>query len=862
MKKIIVVLLMVVGISATGQSLQDIQNVKVDNLSDAQIEQLIQRAESSGLSEDQLEVMARERGMPAIEVAKLRQRIMKLKSGRKETSIREEIKSGAGRVVVGAEDVQLMFDSIRKSDPYYDLSPIQKKIFGFTLFHNKELDFNPSLNLPTPKSYIIGAGDELLIDIYGASQQNYELKVSPDGSIFIPNIGPVRVGGMSIESASSKLRASLTNIYSGMAGSNPNTFLDIRLGDIRTINVSLVGELRKPGTYTLPSFASVFNAMFAAGGPNENGTFRNIQVYRDNKLLGKVDIYDFLLNGGQDSNLMLRDNDVVIVQPINSRVEITGPVRRPGLFEMENGETIDDLIRFAGGFSDKAYKQRITVRRSTATGMRVDDIGQDFYDTFSPQDGDEFKVGEILERFENRVQISGAVMRPGEFALSDELTVLDLIAKAGGLRGDSFTNRATLHRTGPNLRQEIKTIDLEGIMNNTSPNVVLQREDILNISSIFDLNEEYYIKISGEVNRTGVFPFSEGMTVGDLVVEARGLKNSATNSFIEVARRKKGDNDGEMAEIFMIEIDPELNIRTEDEELILKPFDHVFVRKSPGFLEEKLVQVEGEVLYPGDFVLEKRDERISDLLKRAGGFNQFAYPQGATLVRRTESFKELNEEQKKIKRLQSLLNNMDRGEEVVNSDTEKQFIERIEQRIELLQEEITKKGQRVVRTEDIILERTQNLDSAIAQTPLKETELIGIELKEILAHPGSKYDLILQEGDVLRIPKELQTVRMRGEVLFPTTARFEEGRGFRNYISRAGGFSEDSRKGKSYVIYANGEVKQTQTFLGFKFYPRIAPGAEIVVPKKPEKNGLSPQAWISISSGLATIALLISQIIQ
>jgi len=853
-------------VAARAQSLQEIQNIKVDNLSDAQIEQLLKRAEASGMNEQQFEAMARERGMPAIEVAKLRQRIQQLRSGRREQATgRDRTPSREGRRIDGQQqDLDAMFDSLRKSDPYYDLTPKQKKIFGFTLFHNRELNFNPSMNIPTPQNYIIGAGDQLIIDVYGASQQEYDLTVNPEGRVFIPNVGPVPVGGLTVDAATSRLSTSLANIYSGLRGSNPNTFLQIRLGNIRTIQISMVGELRKPGTYTLPSFASVFNALFAAGGPNENGTFRNIQVYRDSKLVGEVDIYDFLIRGGQSTGIMLRDNDVVIVQPVRTRVEIEGPVRRPGLFEIKQNENLEDLIEFAGGFSDQAFQNRVTVRRSTGEELKVDDISRDFYSTFYPQDGDHFRVGKILERYENRVQVSGAVFRPGEFALTEGLSLRDLIEKAGGLRGDAFTNRATLYRTKADFTQEVLPVDIQGILDGSIPDVNLRREDILNIASIYDIKEEYYIQISGEVNRTGVYQYADNMTVGDLVVKARGFKESATNSLIEIARRVKDEPSGRIAEIITIEIDRNLKLREEDYNITLMPFDHIFIRKSPGFQREKVVKVEGEVFYPGEFALGKVDERISDVLSRSGGINQFAYPKGATLIRRTEFYNTLEEEERKLKNLQSLLDHIDRGENIEPSETEVQLLKRLEKRVELLREEEEKRQELESSSgSQLFKDRYAGLagaDTGSVKIRMRETELVGIELEKIIQSPGSKYDLILQEGDILSIPKELQTVRMRGEVLFPTTARYDSNRGFRNYISRAGGFTEQSRRSRSYVVYANGDVQMTRSFLGLKFYPPIEPGAEIIVPEKPPRIPIPPQAWISIGTGLATMVLVITQI--
>jgi protein involved in polysaccharide export with SLBB domain len=857
----IILLLIFIG-SAQAQSLQDIQNIKVDNLSDAQIEQLIKRAEASGMNEMQLEAMARERGMPAAEVAKLRQRIQALRGGT--TATRGTQRSGQLRQAPGMADP---FDSLRRSDPYYDLSPTQKRIYGYKLFHNKQLDFSPSLNIPTPQTYTIGAGDQLLIDVYGASQQSYDVTVNPDGRVFIPNVGPIQVGGSSIAAASSRIKTSLSRIYSGLSGSNPNTFIDIRLGNIRSITVSMVGELNRPGTYTLPSFASVFNALFAAGGPSETGSFRHIQVYRDSKLVAEVDIYDFLEKGEHKGNIALRDNDVVIVQPLRNRVELLGPVRREGLFETKQGENINDLLKHAGGFTDKAYRAFVTVRRSTGTELKVEDITAEQFANFQPKDGDVFRVGEILNRFENRVQVTGAVFRPGEFALSEGMTLKSLIQKAGGLRGDAFLNRASLYRTKTDLTMEAFTVDLAGLMNGSVPDIQLQREDILNISSIYDVQEEFYVQISGEVNRIGVYAYANNLTVGDLVFKAKGFKESASNSFIEIVRRVKDNTSGKIADIILLEIDPALKLSAQDASINLQPFDHVFVRKSPGFQPERLVSVEGQVFYPGTFGLEKDDERISDLLRRSGGLNEFAYPKGAKLIRRTEFYKKIKEEEGKLKNLQSLIANMDRELDSEYMEAEVEMLKRIQARIQSLSEEARKQAIASERiSEDLGADRylaLEGTDTTSIKLSIKETEFVGIDLESIIKNPGSKYDLILEEGDVLSIPKVLQTVRMRGEVLYPTTARYDDKRSFKEYISRAGGFSQKAKRGRSYVIYANGDVRRTTKALLFvNNYPKIEPGAEIIVPQKPERLPLGPQQWISIGSGLATLGLVVTQIIN
>lgn len=864
MKKIILlVLLQFSVIYGFSQSLMEIQNVKVDNLSDAQIEQLIKRAEASGLNEQQLEAMALERGMPMSEVAKLRQRISSLKTGAGKSNSQDALSPSGGkstslRTVEGQVEEVDPFDSLRKSDPYYDLTPVQKKIFGYKLFHNKKVNFNPSLNIPTPPNYTLGAGDQLFIDVYGASQQSYDLTVNPEGKILIPNVGSVQIGGSSVAAASSRIKSALTQIYSGLSAGN--TFLEIRLGNIKTVNISMVGELNRPGSYALPSFASPINALFAAGGPNENGSFRHVQVYRDSRLLREVDVYEFISKGELSSTLTLRDNDVIIVPPVRNRVEIVGPVRREGFFELKPGETLTDLFQFAGGFGSDAYKERITISRKTGKEMKVEDVDQGNFSAFLPQDGDVLRVGMIQNRFENRVQISGAVQRPGTFALTDGMGLRALIQKAEGLREDAFLNRATLYRTKADFSMEIVGVDVQAIVNGQIPDIQLRKEDLLLVPSVYDLKEEYYLKISGEVNRPGTFPFGDRITVADLVLKAGGFKESATSSRIEIARRVKDDTSGKLAEIIIVDIDKELRLIGDNANLELNPFDHVMVRRSPGFQRAQLVNVEGEAMYPGEFAIAHANERISDLLKRAGGLTPYAYPKGATLIRRNEFFENLTDDEIKLANLEQI-------REVIKKDSldwtasERVLMSSIDKK--LLEKAASEEKNKLVS--DIRKESLMTLaesDDSIKDLKIKDVELIGLDLPGILKNPYGPLDLILKEGDVLSIPKELQTVRMRGEVLFPTTARYNESNRFGAYISKSGGFTDNARKGRSYVVYANGDVKRTNKFIFFNVYPKIEPGSEIIIPSKPEREGMSAQSWIGIATSLATIGILLNTLIN
>jgi len=855
MKLRILLLFFFLAIGSTtllAQSLADIGKVKVDMLSDAQLQEMLQRAKDNGLNESQVVTMARERGMPAGEVGKLQQRLAKLKQGGQ-----KETKMGADsdtRTMEGEDQL-----SPERAVPELEtLSPYQQKIFGFSLFYNKKLNFNPSLSIPTPQGYVLGAGDQLLIDVYGASQQSFDLKVSPEGKILIPNVGAIAVGGSTVGAATARIKTSLTQIYSGLQSGI--SFLEVRLGNIRTVSVALVGELNQPGNYTLPAFASPFNALFAAGGPNENGSFRHIQVYRDNKLLTEIDVYDFLIKGTHSSSITLRDNDVIIVPPVRTRVELTGPVRREGYFEVKPSENLSNLLSFAGDFKPEAYKDRLTLSRTTGTEMRVEEVTASNFGSFVPKDGDNYRIGEILDRYENRVQISGALNRPGTFELTQGMTVGQLIQRAQGLRPDAFVTRATLYRTEADYSLAIVPLDVQGILSGKVADLPLQREDVLVLPSRYDLQEEYYLKISGEVNNPGAFAFGADMRVGDLILQAGGFTAGAENSRIEIVRRKNSTDGSEIAEIIPVTVPSDLSLQ--DNAITLQPFDHLMVRRNPGFRAEQLVRVEGEVLYPGEYAVTSANDRISDLLQRAGGFTRFAYPKGATLIRRNEYFQPPTESQQQQQVLESVKKNLP-----LDSLSRSELNKELEGRIN---KEIADKAKAKAANPDVLqvdlykkqtLQTLSERDSLEVDVEIKTTEMIGIDLEAIFKNPKGKEDLILLEGDVLSIPKELQTVRMRGELLFPTSTRFQQGASFRQYISKAGGFTDRSRKSRAYVIYANGDVKRAHKFLLYSVYPRILPGAEIIVPQKPNRQGITAQGWIGIGTSLATLGLLINQLI-
>ena len=851
------------------QSLNDIRNVKIDQLSDEQLQQFLKRAEASGLNQQQLEALAIQRGMPAAEIAKLRKRLLTLKPGKGATS--SAFSGGEDRKLneIAGEDI---FSSLETRDTTEVLTEEQKKLFGYSLFHHKKLDFSPNFNMATPKSYVVGPGDELLIEVYGASQQSYNLKVGPEGTIIIPMLGVVSVGGLSIDAASSRLKAKLATIYSTLQGPNPSSFAQITLGNIRTIKVNMVGELEKPGTYSLPSFATVFNALYAAGGPTVKGTFRSIEIYRANKLVSSVDIYDFLVKGQTSQNIRLEDNDFVIVQPARTKVELIGEWKRPGTYEMKEGESMNTLLGFAGGFTASAYTERLSVKRKTGIKLRMEDIAIAQASSFELKNGDEIFAASALELFENRVQLSGAVVRPGAYALTPGLTVKGILEKGGGLLGSAFLTRATLYRTNPDFTLAAQAIDLGAILNGGATDVELRNEDVLNILSVYDLREELFVQVYGEVNQPGVYPYAEGMTVEDLIARASGFKESATSSVLEIARRTGEIGSGRIATILTVKVDNQLKVSGDTN--FLKPFDQIFVRSTPGFRKQQLVEVVGELNYPGKYAIDAVNMRVSDLIKRAGGLRPDAYLPGATLVRRTEFFKGLSDTEKERLLMVDLLNSLRSKNEL--TEAEKLQLNRIddglvtmerEKMIAFLEKNINQddkgiqQGSSQFRQERLV-ELSESTEGQAKKLQFnKEKELVGIDLEKIITQPGSKFDLILQEGDVLEVPKALQTVRVRGEVLYPSTSVFEGRSDLMNYVSKSGGFSDDARKRKAYVIYPNGKVDRTRSFLFVKSYPKVVPGSEIFVPSKPSRERMSAQGWIGLATSLSTLAIIIRTLI-
>jgi len=823
--------------------------VRVDELTDAQVRQLMQRAASVGYNDAQLEQMASAQGMKAEEVAKLRVRVEKIrkqdgsvnskspatKSGNQNDS---EDESKGRSYDSGSDSTNGRFNLGEKSDAqlkdaFGNLIP---KIFGAELFKNNDIKFEPNLRMATPKSYIIGPDDQLLIDLTGDNEANYKLQVSPDGTIRLQYVGLVSVGGLSIEQATSKIRSAMSGTYPSLKSGRTN--VAINLGNIRSIKITLLGEVVKPGSYTLSSLSTVFNALNASGGPNENGSFRKIQVIRNNKIVSTIDVYNFLLKGMQTGNIRLQDQDIINIPVYQTRVEISGEVKRPALFEVLNTESLEDVIGFAGGFSNKAYTAKIKVLQNTNKERKITDVNADDFNKYNPLNGDKYIVEAILDRFANRVEILGAVFRPGQYELEAGLTLKQLILKADGLKEDAFLNRGYISRLNSDNSLALLSFDVDKILKGTQQDIPLRREDKVTISSIFDLRDEYKVDIKGEVREPGVFDYAEGMTLQSLIQMAGGFKEGATPNRIEVARRIK-DSDAmsasaKTAEVINVNISRDLKLQ--DSMFVLQPFDIVSIRNSEGYQVQTQVRVEGEVLYPGIYTIVRKDERISDVIKRAGGLTELAFAEGASLKRPGPDS----------------IDNSHTMDDAKSATTGNKLAK--DRKDEDIQKLANLKRLQGVDVQDSV---------ALAQeVKILGSDLVGIDLIRILKKPQARYDLLLEDGDVIRVPKQLQTVKVSGEVLRPINVVYSPNKSMKQYISGAGGFTYNANSKGAYIQYANGSVDANSKFLFFNNYPKVKPGAEIFVPKRAPREKLGIAGIVGITSALATVAAVLIGVLR
>lgn len=844
----------------------DLNSVNIDDLTDEQVQRFLDRAKESGLTLEQLELVAKQRGMSSTQIAKLRNRIRQLQLNAGSDNIDTVSPTDRLRESQEEEDSYSFFNFLNSKD---SVTTEGLEIFGLEIFKSADVDFEPSLNIATPESYILGAGDEIIIDVYGASEITYQEVISPDGTILISGIGPIGLGGVSIKQAKSRVFNRLSTIYSGLRGRNPNTFIQVSLGQVRSIKVNVVGNVVQPGTYELSAFSTAFNALYHSGGPTENGSLREIEVRRNGEKVAILDVYKYLFEGENDQNPQLQDQDVIIVKPFVNRVKLAGNVKQPAIYELRDDETIEYLFNFSGGFDDNAFRESITIDRIGENEKEVATVERVDFSVEKLMDGDSIYVTKVPDTYSNRVRIFGAVKQPGYYQLTEGLTISQLIEKASGLREDAYLQRGNVIRLTKTLTLKNISFDVAEVINGNQ-DVVLSPDDMIQISSIFDLTEERTITVNGQVRIPGEFPFIDSMTVEDLIIIAGGLKEDASTTTVEVARRLSTDEDlSKSSEIFTIQIDDELSLSEEASSFLLKPFDLVLIKSTPFVRQHKVVRIEGEVNFPGFYALESNEDQISNLIKRAGGLTKYGYPEGASLIRRTEYFRTAYEKQEldallKAKRLEleeKFISGSTTGAENYNL-VEKQLVDYEKELTEAfkIEESSDELEARIFRAQQ--LRKLLVRDSVSGSEELVERQAIGIELDKIIKNPESKYDLILSDGDLISIPKQLETVRIQGEILYPNTVRFQEGVSFKNYVSASGGFSSKAKIGKSYIVYANGSAERTKNFLFFRKFPKVKPGADIIIPQREPRRKMTVQEILGISSSLATIALIIDRLSQ
>ncbi|MGQ1946404.1 SLBB domain-containing protein [Geofilum sp. OHC36d9] len=777
-------------------------SVDVSALSDSQIQQIISEMQKRGMTEEQALALARAKGVSEEQISMLRERLLSVTA---DGSISRS--SDTGLDLDNGMSSDFLFGSQNEfsEKPFFMTTPEEESLFGFRLFNSENLTFEPNATNAITDDYIIGVGDEFRVDIYGASQQSYVAIVDKTGQISIPNIGPIAVGSRSFRDAKKILREKLALIYRDLVAAVPETFVNIHLGAIQPITVNVIGEVFAPGTYTLPGNATAFNALYLSGGPNIRGSFRDIRIIRNSKIVHRLDVYDYLINGNGAVNVPLNDGDVVMVPTYHQRVRVGGELIRTGIFETEGTETIKQLIDFAGGFNEKAFRERVELHRNNGRQLEVKDVAADTFEMVTLQNGDSIYVGKVLDRFVNRVRIEGAVFRPGTYELTKGLKLSELIARADGLREDAFMERGVVSRLKEDLSPVSVAFSVTDVVNGNS-DMLLSREDVVTIRSIDEMREKRVVHIRGEVQTPGVFDYMEEMSLGDLIMMAGGFKEVASESYIEVTRRLSYEEAEKtaatVAQLFQFSIPRNLSLKNKDAAFELMPFDEVYVRMAPGAIKEGSIRISGEVMHAGEYALVKKNERLSDLINRSGGFTAEAYLPGAMLTR-----------------------------PIVLTAKER-------------------------RLREFAKSKNEGLE-----TPQMEFEVVGVDLARAIKQPGGRDDIYLRDGDELVVPRRSQTIQVGGGVLNPLSMPYIEGRGVKYYVKSSGGFALRAKRNRVYVVYPNGSAGATSSFLGLRSYPRVLPGSEIVVPQKPEKD-MPVSAWIAIGSGISTIALTLATLIN
>lgn len=792
-------------------------------MSDEQVVQYVKDAQKTGKSEREITVELMRRGVTREQVERIKEKYENAQNGQQvdeqasETRSRQRGKQS--QPIQGLRSTssdrqqpsEFLEDSlgVDERDLYWEKKedPTQQ-IFGHNIFSNPNLTFEPNYNIATPVDYRLGPGDEVIIDVWGASETTIRQTISPEGSILVNTLGPVYLSGKTVGEANQYLKQEFARIYSGVSGTAPTTDVKLTLGEIRSIQVNVMGEVMIPGTYTLSSFSSVFHALYSAGGVNKIGSLRNIKIVRNGDVVAELDVYDLLMKGKMKDDIRLQDGDVVLVDPYISLVQILGKVKRPMFYELTKEENMKTLLEYAGGFTGDAYKKAVRVVRKTGRELQIYNVDEANFASFRMDDGDVVTVDSVLNRYENRVEIRGAVYRPGLYQLDGSVnTVKNLLAKAEGVRGDAFLNRAILDREKPDLTHEMIQVDIRGLLNGTVADIPLVKNDILYIPSIHDIQEEQTVTIHGEVANPGTFLYSENLTIEDLVLQAGGLLEAASTTKVEIARRVKSPKSEDftltVGENFSFDLKDGMLVGDGSDDFRLKPFDEVYIRRSPAYYEQRNVTVAGEVLFSGSYALSKKNERLSDLVEKVGGVTPAAYVRGARLMRT------------------------------------------------MTEDELRRKedAMRMVNMGDSISMKKLDLSNRYS---------VGIDLEKALENPGSEYDMVLREGDILYVPEYVSTVKINGAVMYPNTVLFKKGENLRYYINQAGGFGNGAKKRRAYVVYMNGTVSRLKS----RSSKAIEPGCEIIVPAKDPKKKMSAAEIIGMGTSAASLATMVATLVN
>lgn len=765
-------------------------------MSDQQVIQELRKYENSGMSQQEILTELTKKGISASQLQRIR---TEFEAGR------NNIENGMGSNYDPSTKVVRDTSFVSILNLTTPQLPRFEQVYGQDFFSSDNLTFAPNLNMPTPANYVLGPGDEVIIDMWGNSELNVRYTITPDGYIIIPGLGRIMLSGLNVQQAESKIRTQFSTIYSDLDSPTPGTFLGISVGNIRTIKVNVMGEVVAPGTYTLSSFASAFHALYASGGTTNIGSLRNIRIFRDGRNIATVDLYEYLMNGNNTGDINLHDGDIVMIEPYSILAQITGEVKRPKWYELRENETLQDLIRFAGGLNGNAYRENILLNRKGVREMEAFTLYESEYDNFRLQDGDKVEVSSISDKFSNIAEISGSIERPGKYAIGENVkTVRELVEIALGPTNDAYLQRALLYRELDDQRQTMESFDLDALLHNRIPDIPLRKNDRLHIPSIFNIEDSVTIYVGGSVRNPNNYPFAFNMRIEDALLQAGGLKEEASIARIDVYRRIKNSASTTtphiLSETFSFTLQ-EGEIISSDPSFVLQPFDQIVVRRSPGYNPQKIITINGEVIFGGQYAKERQDERLSDLVKRAGGLTEYAYLKGARLSRKLTP--------DEIERSRVALMTQAR----IESDSS--FVE--------------------------------NIDLSM--------QYVGIDLEKALKKPGSDDDVILMEGDVLTIPLFNNTVKISGGVMYPNTVTYQKNMSLSGYIRQAGGYSRLAMKNKPFVIYANGKVATGR-------WAKIEPGCEIVLPEKPEREPMSLQGILGISTSLASIALLISNLVK